>query len=399
MHIIYIHQYFNTPDQPGGTRSYWIAKKLVDRGHKVTMITSNRNKNASLNYLEVDGFTVKYFNVNYSQKMGILKRISSFLKFSVLTFLYVFKHRRKVDFIYATSTPLTVGISPLLMNIFFNIKYIFEVRDLWPEVPIQLGFIKNKILIKLLRFFEYYFYKCASQVIALSPGMYDGVVDVLKSSNKVFMIPNMSKPEIFYKRPINDEIINTYNINKSNLSIIYFGAIGLTNGLTTVVKYFSKVQDLPVNFYLAGEGAELEKIKHFIKCNNMKNVFLLGDHPMKKISEIVNCCDVSLISFASFPILNTNSPNKLFDSLSAQKPIIVNSDGWTKDIVERYKCGYYYDFNSFEGFRSMITQIIQDKKDGSLEKKAYRSRAISETEFDKDILTNRICSIVELNKI
>ena len=71
---------------------------------------------------------------------------------------------------------------------------------------------------------------------------------------------------------------------------------------------------------------------------------------MRIFSEVVNCCDASMTSFLDLPILYTNSPNKLFDSLSAGKPIIVNSAGWTKDLVENENCGFYVDPNNPEDF-------------------------------------------------
>src|SRR5690606_9260714 len=137
MHILYIHQYFKTPNEPGGTRSYWIARELVNRGHRVTIITSSSAISSKKNEVCVDGIDVIYLKVPYSQKMGIRRRIISFLRFMIRSTRLAFKVKG-VDLIIATSTPLTVGIPALVLKWFKKIPYVFEVRDLWPEVPIQM---------------------------------------------------------------------------------------------------------------------------------------------------------------------------------------------------------------------------------------------------------------------
>src|SRR6185312_16720347 len=98
-----------------------------------------------------------------------------------------------IDIVYATSTPLSVAIPAMVIKWLKGTPFIFEVRDLWPEVPIQMGAIKNKFIIKLLYKLEKKIYTSAKHVVALSPGMYDGVIKYGISPDKVSMVPNMSK--------------------------------------------------------------------------------------------------------------------------------------------------------------------------------------------------------------
>ena len=154
MKIIYLHQYFTTPNFIGGTRSYEFSKRLVAAGHKVDMITSSAFFPVKKKFfwhlvsrLIIDGVDVHVVHIAYKNKMTFFRRVLAFLLFSVVSSVYVMSLRKR-DVIYASSTPLTIGIPALLGSFFLRVPFIFEVRDLWPDIPIDMGYIKNKFLIK-----------------------------------------------------------------------------------------------------------------------------------------------------------------------------------------------------------------------------------------------------------
>ena len=111
------------------------------------------------------------------------------------------------------------------------------------------------------------------------------------------------------------------------------------------------------------------------------------------MSDFVNCCDLSVVSFKDLPILYTNSPNKLFDSLSAGKVVVVNSAGWTKDLVENYNCGFYVNPNESRDFASKL-EII-DKHATSFIEMGENARRISIDIYDKKILSKQFVEVVE----
>lgn len=153
MNIVYIHQYFKTPKEPGGTRSYWIAQELIKNGHQVTMITAGSNQTEKRKEVIVDGIKVIYLKEAYSQDMSIATRLKAFLGF-VWKSITEARKQKNIDLVIATSTPLTIGVPALVIKWLNKTPYVFEVRDLWPEVPIQMGAFKNPIITKLLRWFE-----------------------------------------------------------------------------------------------------------------------------------------------------------------------------------------------------------------------------------------------------
>jgi glycosyltransferase involved in cell wall biosynthesis len=392
MKILYIHQYFTTPDQPGGTRSYWISKEFIKYGHEVTMLTTTNNKSKKVN---IDGINVVYLKIPYSSHMGILHRLLAFIKFMLATTYFVLKSN-KFDLILATSTPLTVGFPALIGKKLKKIPYVFEVRDLWPEVPIQMGAFKNKIIIKLTKWFENTIYKNAKHIVALSPGMYEGVISTGIGHEKVSMIPNMSKIDKFWPHEKNRQFIEEFELDPDTFKVIYFGAMGIANGMDYILdaaKLLSK--EIDVEFLFFGFGSMKPILQQRCIDEGISNIRFFKGEPMERLSEIVNFCDISLVTFSNLPILATNSPNKLFDSLSAGKPIIVNSPGWTKDMVEKYNCGVYVNpENPFE----LSDQIIYLKNKPELcDLMGDNSRKLAENTFDKSILCKQYVNLI--NKI
>ena len=395
MKILYIHQYFKTPSEPGGTRSYWFSRELVMRGHQVVMVTSTNNLHTNPGKVVIDGIEVIYVKNDYSNYYSSLKKIISFLKFVLLS-IAVAKKEKDIDLVFATSTPITVGIIALWLKIFKRWNYIFEVRDLWPEFPIQIGVVRNKYLIFLLRKFEKLIYDSSLHVIALSPGMKEGVLKVGVSSEKVSMIPNMSKPDIFFPhKPVYD-IVEKMNINLRKFNIIHFGSMGVANGLDYIIDAAKLAKDQfinDLNFIFLGYGATLPNLQKKVNHFKLNNVQFLGNHEMSVVSEVVNCCDACFTCFLDLPILYTNSPNKLFDSLSAGKPVIVNSSGWTKDLVENENCGFYVDPSNPQSFIDEILKIKNNKV--LLEQWGANARKLSEEVFNKSILSSKFAEVIE----
>lgn len=395
MNILYIHQYFVTPQEPGATRSYWISKELVKRGHHVTVITGNSESKHKPGRFERDGIDVIYVNNLYNNSQTKLQKIWSFVKF-VFQSISVAMKEKNVDLVYATSTPLTIGAVALALRILKEWHYVFEVRDLWPEFPIQVGAVKNPMLIWLLRKFERCIYKYSEHVVALSPGMQEGVVKAGTPVEKTSMIPNMSKPDIFHPHEVNQEVVKRFNLDLKKFNVIHFGMLAVANGLEYIVNAaieLKKRGDNTINFIFMGEGAMEPELKEIVRREGLSNVQFLGNHPVGVVAEVTNCCRASITSFKNLPILATNSPNKLFDSLSAGKPIIVNSAGWTKDMVEQENCGFYVDVEKPEMLADKLLEYKDQKE--LLEEWGKNARRLSVEVYDKAKLSAQVADVLE----
>ena len=397
--ILYINQYFRHPKEPGITRSYWIARELIKAGYDVTMLA---HRNALLDFVEnpppvekttIDDIRVIYVRNEYDNSMGVIARSWSFLKFMFKSTYYAFREKN-VDLVIATSTPLTVAFPALMRKWFKKTPFIFEVRDLWPDVPIEMGAVKNKLLVRFLKWFEKTTYKNAIHVVALSPGMQEGVIKHIPKE-KTTMIPNMAKIDKFWPRSKNQEIVKEFGLKPNSFKIIHFGAMGMVNGLENFVKAAIMLKERKVDdveFILAGHGRMKKEYEKIWKENNLENLTIIGRLPMEKISELVNVCDISYVGVSTYKILEINSANKFFDSLSAGKPILINFNGWMKEIIEKEKCGikvFSTDHNE------LIDKILLLKNDTNLRKElGQNARKLAEQKYDKSILCKQFVDLV-----
>lgn len=349
MHILYIHQYFGTPNHVGGVRSYKFAKAWLKKGHKITMLTTtcNLSKNELANATGrlfkrcvIEGIDIVAVKIPYRQQMGTFSRLLSFFSFLLVASVFVL-FVKNVDVIYATSTPLTVGIPALVGKWLRGLPYVFEVRDQWPEPFIERGVIRNKIVIEVLLWLEWTIYKYSSAIVALSPGMAKGIREVLGDIQKpIEVVPNCADVELFCPDVDGSDVRKKYNWS-DKLVFLHAGAMGLANGLDFVVKVASRLKATEdVHFVLLGKGKEKQFLREKAEKQGLKNVEFLDFIPRINMPPFFAACDVSMVIVDDCRIMEGNSANKFFDSLSSGKPVLLNYSGWQREVLEKNKAGF-----------------------------------------------------------
>lgn len=382
MKVLYIHQYFKTPEDGGGLRSYYLAGSLVRSGYKVEVITAHNQ--AGRRTCEVDGIKVHYLPVPYDNTFGKVKRLRSFLEFVWMATLYR-RQVKDVDLCYVMTTPLSTGFIALCSKWMFNTPYIFEVGDLWPEVPIQMGIIKNPILKTITRFLERYFYKHSIGLVGLSPEICDHFKKVTPGIPSV-NIPNISNCDYYFPAPKAPEFMEKFGV-KDELVITYAGTLGQANHLSFLISAAEACAQLPVRFMIVGEGAEKEKLIREAAAKPLENISFYDGMKAMGIRELMNITDAIYVSFLPISILASGSPNKFFDGLAAGKMIITNFDGWIGKLIRQHGLGFSYKPASPDEFRSRLLPYIEDR---SLLGAAQQSaRSLAERDFSLQTLGHR----------
>ena len=390
MKILYIHQYFRTPEEGGAIRSYYLAKGMVENGLEVEMITAHNKSDGATKH--IDNIKVHYLPIYYDNNQNSWGRTVSFLKF-MRAALKKAAEIKNVDLVYATSTPLTIGWIALRIKKRLGLPYIFEVRDLWPEAPFQLGFIKNPILKSFLKRLEHKVYKEARSIIALSPGIQSLILEE-NPNLKVEVVPNMSDIDFFGKESKKGELEELFGV-KDRFVISYFGAIGLSNHLEYMLAVANacKKAHLPVEFLIIGQGSQVEHLKYLARQFELTNLRFLEFQNKYNLKRILNVTDAAYVSFASKPILETNSPNKFFDALASGKLIITNTKGWVKEICEKYKCGFYYDPHHPEQFVEKLKGFIDNQN--QLNTYQNSARQVGENYFSRSEQVRKLLLMLE----
>lgn len=352
MHVLYLHQYFRTRSDVGGTRSYEFARYMVEQGHRVTMVTAQDGAGwtepGDVRHRTVGGIEVVEVRAGYADavdatKMGYGKRIGAFFAFAARSSVAV-RRLPRPDLVFATSTPLTIGIPGMVAARRHRVPLVFEVRDLWPEAPIQMGALRSPLAIAAARRLEHTIYRNSAHVVALSPGMRDGVVQAGVPAERVSVIPNASDLELFTPQVDGSEFRARWGVG-DRLVCTYFGTMGEANDLTQVVGAARILRDQgnrEVVFVLHGDGKRRKALEAYCREHALDNV-VFSDPIRDKtaVARIAAASDVCMTIYKDVPVLYTCSPNKLFDTFSAGRAAIVNSPGWLKSLVEENEAGVY----------------------------------------------------------
>jgi len=298
----------------------------------------------------------------------------------------------KADIVFATSTPLTIAIPAVYASRKNNIPMVFEVRDLWPELPIAVGALKNPLLIFMAKWLEKYAYKCSSKIVALSPGMKEGVEKVVGHSKNVEVIPNSCDIELFY---ISDEKDKSFRTSHAWLGdrplVVYSGTMGIINGVEYLARLAEETKkiDPEIRFLLVGGGKEEGKVRNTaLKLGVYNETFYMFPKVAKlEMPSIVNASSIMISLFIDIKEMWNNSANKFFDALAAGKPIAINYRGWQADLLERTGAGIILDAGDVRKAARDLVGFLRDQK--RIDQAKVASRKLALEEFSRDILAKK----------
>lgn len=402
MKILYLHQYFNTPSMAGGTRSYEMARRFVQWGHEVHIITSERTgtQKGIWRETEEDGIHVHWTPVLYSNALSYRGRKKAFIAFA-------YRAGQKAveiggDVVFATSTPLTIALPAVYAKKKLRVPMVFEVRDLWPELPIAIGAIKNPLLIAAARQLEKYAYKNADKIVALSPGMKKGITRTGCPEEKIAVIPNSCDIDLFdVPKERGLEIRNQFEWLGDRPLVIYIGTFGKINGVGYLVRLAAEVgkHDPEVRFVAIGDGKEwheVETLAHDLGVLN-SNFFMFHQIPKKDTPSWFSAATISTSLFIDLPEMWNNSANKFFDSLAAGKPVAINYQGWQADLIRQFRNGLLLSSKNIPEAALLIKKSLTNKKE--IKQMSMSSKDLASASFSRDSLaTDLLQTLEEVNE-
>ena len=392
MRILYLHQYFNTPRMAGGTRSYEMARRFAAQGHDVQMITSARSPNVSgrgSGWFETDedGIHVHWYPVPYSNAMGFTQRIRAFLAFAVHA------ARRAADLggdvIFATSTPLTIALPGLYARRRVGRPMVLEVRDLWPEMPIAVGALRGWPMVAAARTLERTAYSRSARVVALSPGMRDGVIRSGYPAERVHVIPNSADLDLFDVPEQSGEAFRAgLPWLGSRPLVVYTGTLGRLNGVTYLARIAAAVaRTAPeVRFLVVGDGLEEPEVRRVAAELGVldRSFFMIGRTSKEQMPAVLSAADVATSLFIDLPEMWYNSANKFFDALAAGRPLMINYRGWQADLLESTGAGIAVPAADPEAAAPLLLGFLGDRS--RLERARAEARTLARERFSRDSL-------------
>ncbi len=378
-----------------------MARRLVDRGHQVTMVCgSYKGSDSGLSQAfvggkrsgMVDGIEVIELSLPYANAMGLLKRTGLFVQFAWRgTWLAL---RRDYDLVFATSTPLTAGIPGIFARLLRRKSFVFEVRDLWPELPKAMGVIRNPLVLSAMSVLEWCSYHAAQRIIALSPGMARGIMKRGISEPRIALVPNGCDFSIFAGdaapwRPS--------GVKQSDLLAVYSGTFGMANGLAAVLDAAVELQNRgreDIKIVLIGDGKLKQDLQRQADQDGINNVFFHDPVPKTKLAGLLKSADIGLQLLANVEAFYYGtSPNKFFDYIATGLPVLNNYPGWLADMIQRHHTGFAVPPEDAKAFADALEQAANDRQ--ALKRMGTNAQALAADQFDRKALADRWVDVLE----
>jgi glycosyltransferase involved in cell wall biosynthesis len=395
MKVLYITQHFNIPSGSAGIRPYKMAKSLLGHGHEVTIVcgsydgaqtglTGEFTQGKRVGFFE--GIQIIEFDIKYSNKLSFLKRTGVF-------FFYVWKTVGlalffKYDVLFASTTPLTVGIPGIFARWIRGKKFVFEVRDLWPELPKAMGVIKNPVILWLMGLLEFFCYHSATKLIGLSDGIVKGIAKRGIKLNKIANIPNGCDLDIF---STNHDKLEIKGAQKNDFLCLYSGTHGMANGLDILIDVAVKLTkrgNNTIKFVLVGDGKLKSGLIKKADEQNLKNIVFLDPLNKADLSRLMNTCDIGMQLLANIPAFYYGtSPNKFFDYISVGLPVLNNYPGWISELIVKNNCGIKISPDNPAEFAESLIKLEKEKY--KLPEMSVNASNLAKNEFDRTMLSNK----------
>ena len=395
MKVIYFHQHFSTPKGSAGIRSYEMARRLLARGHQVTMVCGSYGggeTGLSQPFVggwrrgTVDGIDIIELDLAYSNTDGFVKRGMTFMKFAVRSIGLAFTE--KYDVLFATTTPLTAGIPGIFARWLRGKPFVFEVRDLWPELPRAMGVIRNPLVLWAMGALEWASYRSAHRLVGLSPGIVEGIAHRGVPPDRIASVPNGCDLGIFAGEV---QPWRPAEIHATDLMAVFAGTHGMANGLDAVLNAAAELKRRgrdDIKLLLIGQGKLKAGLQARAARDGLDNVVFHDPVNKAKLAGLMAATDLGLQILANVPAFYYGtSPNKFFDYIAAGLPVLNNYSGWLAEMITEHRCGFAVPPDNPVVFADGLEQAAADRD--ALKAMGQRSRALAEAQFDRIKLADR----------
>lgn len=395
MHILLIHEVFTTPQEGGGTRHFELCRRLIAHGDEVTVVTSDvgyltgrvrRDKPAI-----VGGIHMLYAWAPRGTQRNFLRRLWTFLAYSVTSFWAAIRVRH-VDVVWGTSPPLPQAETARVVAVIDRAPFVFEVRDLWVDNAVELGIVRNRVLVSAARGLESRLYRAASRVVVNSPGF---VAEVSKrtSPSKIVVVPNGVECGDFLPGQEPGRYRELFDLDADSIVVLYAGNMGMANDLETIIGSADILRDrTDVEFHFFGSGMHVVSLKELVRLQHLDNVHFHEPVPKTAMPQLLCCADICLAPLRDTPLFSLVFPNKVFDYMAAGKPIIYTIGGPIREVLTSAGSGTYVQPGDSQ---SMATAILRYADDPDVRiADGQRVVAYALEHFDRHVAAEQLASLM-----
>jgi glycosyltransferase involved in cell wall biosynthesis len=396
MHIAVFSQYHTNPDCPATSRHYTLLKHLA-QAHRVTLLTTRAWAGQRLTQ-EFDwvpaGVELRQAEVPYDNRMGPARRALSFAQYAAWA---VREGMRidKPDVVWGISTPLTAAWAAARVAARRQVPWVFEVQDLWPSFPVAMGVVPTGLARRQLFKLEKRLYTSASHIVPLSPDMTSYVTGLGIAPDKITTVLNGTDLDLAARAtPAAVAALRAEQQLEGKRVVLYAGTFGRANDIPTLVAAAEAMAAAApdVVWLFLGHGFHAPLVAA-AAARWPRRIRLVGGQPRHSVFSWFALAEVSVVSFLGLPVLDANSPAKLYDSLAVGTPVVVTNQGWTKTLVEEKGCGWYVPAGDPAALAMQLREVLAQPE--KLAAAGQRGKELASQEFDRQQLAMQMQRILE----
>jgi glycosyltransferase involved in cell wall biosynthesis len=401
--ILFFSHYFPPEGNAPATRTYENARRWVEAGHQVTVITCAPNcpegilyegyRNGLRQREVIDGIEVIRVWTYIAANEGTVKRIANYLTFLLSAgFFSLFVSRP--DVVIATSPQFFCGWAGVFCSFFRRLPFLLEIRDIWPESIVAVGAMRSARLVRFLQWLELKMYAAASHIVTVGDGYRDRLLQKGVANQKISVVMNGLNRDLFQPREADEELKREWG-TAGRFVCSYLGTIGMACGLEVVLEAAKKLKGRGITdvvFFLVGDGASRKELESKARAQGLDNIIFTGRQPKEKMPAFLSITDVCLVHLRKSDLFTTVMPSKIFEAAGMAKPIINGVIGFAAEFIEKAGAGVNIEPENSD---ALIEALLDLKKDPA-KSAAYgeAGRRFVATHFDRDHLAADYLNII-----
>ena len=406
MHILIIHQAFASLDEPGGTRHHEFARLLSAHGHRVTVIASpvsyitggkaslasaGHSPHLRSKWGEPEGgrITILRASVYSAHHKSFVHRVIAFFSFMASSF-WLGLGVKNVDLVWGTSPPIFQGVTAWALARLKGAKFLFEVRDLWPQFAIAVGVLTNPVLIRATEWLERFLYRHADRVMVNSPGFREHVE--ARGAKRVDLVPNGADPSMFDPADEGASFRTRYLLT-DKFVVLYAGAHGMSNDLGVALEAAKMLDGTDIQIVLLGDGKEKANLQAQADEMGLTNVTFAPSVPKSEVPGALAAADACIAILKPLDEYKTTYPNKVFDYMASGRPVALAIDGVIREMVEAAGCGIFADPGNPSALADAIRALAADKE--KAREMGLKGRAYLEEHFSRAAIGEKLLKLLD----
>lgn len=271
---------------------------------------------------------------------SVLKRLAAWAVFHVVSTIAGIALVERPDVIVTPSPPLSIGVSAWLIAVVRGARYVYNVQEIYPDIAVNLGALKNRTLIRLLEVLERFVYRNAAAVTVIAPRMRQRLIAKGVPDAKVRVIPNFVDVDRQRTAPRTNEFSRLHGLDRT-LAVTYAGNMGPAQGLDVVIEAARRLPaDAAVRVLLIGDGLERARLTREAEDVPFGKIAVIPYQPNALMPQIYGASDICLVTQAA-AIGSDAIPSKVYRIMASARPLLAVTEQGSDlaALIQQTSCG------------------------------------------------------------